>query len=146
MKKTEIKAGLKEIKTQIALFREELPSLLFPLEEVIEHLEALEDIEANEGIDMGIDFVDIKANILKDTLEESESWGCIEGTFDDLLGEFEGWLKDVSENKAEKIQETYIDQLENIKDELCLDEVEDEGSLVDMLIGIENQIDEFEFL
>lgn len=146
MRKTEIKARLQEIKETIQRFRDELHEILEPYYVIASRLDDLYDDQENAGIILEIDYEDVKMTAFRDVISENELWENIEADFDNFLEELEAWTDEVSENKAEQIRECYIDVIESMKCDVDIYEVEDEDSLDDMLIGIQNQIDEFEYL
>lgn len=145
MKKTEIKKRIQEISDTIQTFRDELHDLLEPYYIITSRLDDLYDDQEKAGVILNIDYEDVKATAFRDMITESDIWENIEFDFDNLLKELEIFEDESSERKAEQIREIYINGIEDIKTDIDIYEVEDEDSLDDMLIGVQNRLEEFEY-
>ena len=144
MRKTEIKSRLEEIAEAIENLRGNLEDILEPHKELCEHLDAIDSLELNYSFNIDIDIEDAKHTALSDLIESNDDWVEIGGMIENLLEELNFWYEDVSERKAEEIQERYIEPISNMDVNFCLDDVTDLDSLDDMLIGVLNYIEEIE--
>lgn len=146
MRKTEIKKSIQGISDTIQDFRDRLSELLEPYNVISDRLDALEKAQEEAGIELVLDFIDVKETAFRDVITTNELWNNIEADFDIFIENLQAWEEESSERKAEQIRETYIDQIEEIKVELDIYEAEDEDSLDDMLMNIQKMLDEFEYL
>lgn len=142
MRKSEIKSGVKIILESINNFREELDEVLQPIEEITKHLESIQNIQDEHGLDCGIDFEEVERDLIINLIEDNSDFEEINNSFDYLITDLENWMEDVSERKQEQIQEEYIDVLEELRTNIDTSGVYDKDSLDDMLIGLINSIEE----
>lgn len=142
MKKSEIKSGVKNILQSISNFRGQLDDILQPIDDIREHLEAIQNIQDEYGLDCTVDFEEVERDLIINLIEENSNFEEINNSFDYMVSDLENWMEDVSETKQEQIQEEYIDVLEELRTNIDMSEVYDKDSLDDMLIGVENAIEE----
>lgn len=144
MKKSEIKQGIKSIKEAIIIVRESIDEKLQPYEYVKEHLEAIEEIQNESGIDCGIDFETVLCDALRSCIYDNPDVEEINSQFEILLDDLESWLDEVGERKQEQIQEQYIDILNEIKDNFDVDSIECQEDLDNQLFDMLNALDDME--
>jgi chromosome segregation ATPase len=144
MKKSEIKDGIKSIMDSINTAKENIEEYLQPYEEIKNHLDEIQSIEEENGIETGLDYEMVANDTLRSCIEQSGDIEDITNQFDYLISDLESWQSEVSENKSEKIQEDYIDIITEIKDNFELDSIECsedlENQLCDMSQALNNVI------
>lgn len=142
MKKSEIKDGIKSIINAINTARKNIEEYLQPYLDIKNHLDEIQSIEENNGIETGMDYETIAIDTLRSCIEQSRDIEEITEQFDYLNSDLENWQYEVSEDKSEQIQEKYIDVLTEIKDNFELDIIESvedlDNQLYDMITGLED--------
>lgn len=144
MKKSEIKQWTKSIKIAIQNARENIDDILTPYNNVKTHLENIEEVESNFGIDCGIDYEYILGNTITSCIQDNESIEEINNQFDELLSNLEEWYDESSVGKQEEIQEQYIDVLNEIREIFEVDNIECEEDLDNQLFDMFNALDDME--
>lgn len=144
MKKSEIKDNIKSIVEVIKIARENMDKYLQQYKNIKEHLYAIQLIEEENGIDSGINYKTIEIETLVSFLSVNEDIQEIEEQFDRLLSDLENWQDESSENKAEQIQENYIDTLIEIKESFDIDSIECEEDLDNQLFDMINTLEDME--
>ena len=143
MNKKDVKNGIKNIQLVVKDFNENYEEQLKPLEVIKEHIDKLKDIEENNGIDLEIDWEEIEGKAIRSLLVENEYISNIEETIDQLECDLEDWSGEASENKAEQIQEIYIEPLQAIKELLSIDSVQCIEDIDNMVGDIREGLNEY---
>ena len=144
MKKSEIKQWTKSIKIAIQNARENIDDILMPYNNVKTHLESIEEVENNFGIDCGIDYEYILGNTIASCIQDNENIEEINNQFDELLSNLEEWYEESSVSKQEEIQEQYVDVLNEIREMFEIDNIECEEDLDNQLFDMFNALDDME--
>lgn len=144
MKKSEIKDGIKSIVNAIATARENIEEYIQPYKDIKEHLDAIQSIEEENSIDLGVDYEAMENDALRSCITESGDIQEIEEQYDYLLGDLENWADESSEKKSQQIQEEYIDIISEIKGNFEVDSIECEQDLDDQLFDMINALEEME--
>lgn len=143
MKKSEVKDGIKSIQLSFFDFKEHFEEELQPYEEANKHLEALQGIEENDGVEIGIEYDDVRITIIRNILENSSRCSDVIEQIDLLMSDLENWKDDSGEKKAEQIQEQYIEPLEELRELWRFDEVEDIDGVKNIMEDMESSLENF---
>lgn len=124
MNKREIKARVKEIKKDAETIEERLNEELEIFEEIKGHIEAITEIQDDKGIDCGVDFETVLNDSFRSVIEESECIATLRDEINTLKTDIEEWQSEVSDSKAESIQEDYIDVFYEVVEYLDFNDAE----------------------
>ncbi|MBY6838762.1 hypothetical protein [Clostridium botulinum] len=144
MRKSEIKQGVKSIMEAITTARENIDEFLQPYKDIKEHLEAIQSIEEDNGLETGFDYEEIENDTLRSCISESGDIQDIENQFEMLMSDLENWQDESSEKKSEQIQEQYVDVLSEIKESFDIDSIECEEDVDDRLYDMINSLEDME--
>ncbi|MBZ9693355.1 hypothetical protein [Clostridium sp. M14] len=144
MRKSEIKQGVKSIIEAIITARENVDEYLQPYKDIKEHLEAIQSIEEDNGLETGFDYEEIENDTLRSCISESGDIQDIENQFEMLMSDLENWQDESSEKKSEQIQEQYVDVLSEIKESFDIDSIECEEDVDDRLYDMINSLEDME--
>lgn len=142
MKKSEIKDGIKLITSAINTARENMKEYLKPYEDIKEHLQAIQSIEEENCLDIGLDYESVAIDTLRSCITESADIQEVEEQLDYLISDLENWAEESSEKKAEQIQEDYIDVLSEIKDNFEIDSMDCDEDLDNQLFDLITALEE----
>lgn len=146
MKKSEIKAGIKSIIESVEIVRKGLEEQLSEYKKIVEHLDAIEEIERESAICTGIYFEETKGEILRNYIDDNGDVEEITNKFEELIDDLENWQEEVSESKSDKIQEDYIDILNEIKDGFEAMEVDTEEEFENSLYDVISALEEMDII
>lgn len=144
MRKSDIKSDIKDIIASLKCARVEMEDYIKPYHDIGKLLDKIENIEEENMIDTDIIFEDAKANALRSCLEENSYMEDIDSSFEGFIADLENWQEEVSKNKSEEIQEKYIDVINEIREQINFDEVNDEEDLVNQLFDVLTSLEEWE--
>lgn len=144
MRKSEIREHIKDIIDSIELCLENVDDILSPYTDIEEHLKSIEEIQDNEGIDIGLDFEQVLGDTLRSCLENHRYIEDIHSNFESLICDLENWLDEVSESRQELIQEKYIDVLNEIIGSLDYDSIQCREDLESQLEDLKTHLEEME--
>jgi len=144
MKKSEIKQGIKLIIYAINTARKDIDERLKPYKDIKEHLDSIQTIAEDNGIDTSIDYESILDDTLRSCITENADIQYIDEQFDMLLADLENWQDESSEKKSQQIQEQYVDVLSEIKESIEIDNIECEQDLDDRLFDMIGNLEEME--
>lgn len=144
MRKSEIKQGVKSIMEAITTARENIDEYLQPYKDIKEHLETIQSIEEDNGLETGLDYETIEDDTLRSCISESGDIQDIENQFEMLMSDLENWQDESSEKKSEQIQEQYVDVLSEIKESFDIDSIECEEDIDDRLHDMINSLEDME--
>lgn len=144
MRKSDIKKYIKSIIESMNNARENMDEYLQPYKDIKEHLEAIQNIEEENGIDLCVDYEAIENDALRSCITEGGDIQDMEDSYNSLLEDLENWADESSEKKSEQIQEDYIDVLSDIKEIFEIDCIECEDDLESMLSDMITQLEDME--
>lgn len=145
MEKSEIKNGIQLIIEAIKTARENMDVYLKPYKDIKEHLDIIQSIEKENGIETGLDYEIVADDTLRSCINkngDNEDIQNIEVQFSILLVDLGNWQEDLSDNESEQIQKQYVDILTDIQESFDVDNMESiedlESQLLDMIKRLED--------
>lgn len=144
MRKSDIKQGIKLIIEAINTAKDNIEEYLQPYVDIKEHLEAIQSIEEENGLEAVIDYETILDDILRNCINNSGDIQEIENQFEILMADLENWQDESSEKKSEQIQEQYVDVLSEIKESFGIDSIECEEDVRSRLYDMIGNLEEME--
>jgi chromosome segregation ATPase len=145
MNKKDVRDGIKDIQASLKDFKENYEEELKPLQEIRTLIEGIKAIEEEHCIELEIDWEEVDEEAVRDIISGSSWYTNIEEQIDQLLDNLGEWVSEANENKANQIEEEYIDPLTDIKNTLsidnnnicCVDDIDN------MIADLETALDDF---
>lgn len=118
--------SITNLKDLVLGLREELPSILQPLNLIQDHLNQLSGLEEIHSLRLDINEKDILERAVDGLIDRSDTWTKIIDEVDILISDIENWKEDIDEDDEDTIDlvDGYLSDLEKIQGVLDTTEID----------------------